>query len=41
MVSLRNIVEIDPSVSDLADLRIGWSASRASREDGWIRTKMG
>ncbi len=39
IVSLRSIVELDPSVSELADLPLGWSASRESPNSPWHRSE--
>ena len=39
VVSLRTIVEIDPSVATLFDLPLGWSASRKSKISQWERNK--
>jgi hypothetical protein len=38
VVSLRSIVELDPSVAELADLPLGWSASRESPDSPWHRS---
>jgi hypothetical protein len=35
LVSLRNIVELDPTVSELADLPLGWHAWRDSPTAEW------
>jgi hypothetical protein len=37
IVALEEIVAIDPSVLELADLPVGWHASRSSVEEAWIR----
>lgn len=37
LVSLRSIVELDPSVSKLCDLPLGWCASRATANGQWKR----
>jgi len=39
VVALSTIVELDPSVSSLADLPLGWSASRDSCAGPWRRAK--
>ncbi len=39
MVSLRNMVQIDSNLSVLADLPVGWEASRVSKEHPWVRSK--
>ncbi len=40
VVSLRNIVEHDPSVSELADLPIGFCAWRDAIGSAWRRSKI-
>ena len=37
LVSLRSITQIDPSVLELADLPLGWVASRANPDEPWQR----
>ncbi|HKB05973.1 MAG TPA: hypothetical protein VKD90_27510 [Gemmataceae bacterium] len=37
LVSLESIYRRDPSVGELADLPLGWQASRASRAGRWNR----
>lgn len=37
VVALRRVVEIDPSVSPLSDLPLGWAAVRKSAETPWQR----
>jgi hypothetical protein len=37
VVSLQNVTKIDPSVMQLADLPVGWSATRASASHPWQR----
>jgi hypothetical protein len=37
IIALEEAVAIDPSILQLADLPIGWSAWRDSPEDSWIR----
>jgi hypothetical protein len=37
VVSLRTILNLDPSVAELSDLPEGWCASRASPIEPWIR----
>ena len=39
VVSLKTIVEIDPSVISLADLPLGWQASRKSMNSEWQRLR--
>jgi hypothetical protein len=38
LVSISSILRIDPSVSQTADLPVGWVARRASSSDPWINT---
>lgn len=40
IVSLRNIVEQDPSVSELADLPIGYRAWRHAKDVAWQRSEV-
>jgi hypothetical protein len=40
IVSLEEIAILDPSVTELADLPIGWCAWRTSREGLWHREKV-
>ncbi len=40
LVSLENIVNHDPSVSELADLPIGWQAWRDSAMSVWKRSPL-
>ena len=37
IVSLLNIVELDPSLLALADLPLGWSAQRSGPDEAWER----
>jgi hypothetical protein len=39
LVCLSTIIAIDPSVRDLANLPLGYSASRASEDEPWLRWK--
>ncbi len=39
VVSLRSIVQIDPTVEELADLPVGWNAWRESANSKWRRTQ--
>ena len=39
LVSLKTIVEHDPSVCELADLPIGWSAHRERAGSPWQRSR--
>jgi hypothetical protein len=40
VVSLGNILAIDPSIASLADLPVGWSAWRTSKEGAWRRKEL-
>ncbi|MBN1765675.1 MAG: hypothetical protein JW860_10490 [Sedimentisphaerales bacterium] len=37
IVGLKEIVSIDPTIKDLADLPLGWHAWRASKDAQWER----
>jgi len=37
LVSLKTIVAHDPTLMDLADLPVGWEASRTARGKLWVR----
>jgi hypothetical protein len=37
LVSLAQIVELDPSLAQLADLPLGWHAERVTAESAWVR----
>jgi hypothetical protein len=37
VICLKHIVELDPSVLEVADLQPGWQAIRSSRRDPWHR----
>ena len=37
LVSLRRVYHLDPSIGELADLPLGWSAERKAREQPWKR----
>jgi hypothetical protein len=39
VVSLQNMVRLDPSIVELADLPLGWHAQRDSRNSPWKRVK--
>jgi hypothetical protein len=39
ILTLREIVALDRSVAELADLPMGWTAERASRSQPWVRTR--
>lgn len=39
IVGLGEIAEIDPSVLELANLPVGWNASRQALKDSWKREK--
>jgi hypothetical protein len=38
MVSLKSMLERDPTLRELADLPVGWIATRQSRSDPWNRS---
>jgi hypothetical protein len=40
LVGLKEIVRLDPSVSELWDLPPGWQASRASSAHPWMRSQV-
>ena len=40
IVSLEQIVNLDPSVVEIADLPIGWSDSRRAVGEKWVREKL-
>lgn len=40
VVSLRTIVDIDPSILSLSDLPLGWCASRETQSGAWNRKKI-
>ena len=37
VVSLAEIVGLDPSVADVADLSLGWQATRDAPHQAWVR----
>ena len=39
VLALEEIVDLDPSVEELADLPLGWIATRASASSPWVRSK--
>ena len=39
VVSLKEIVALDPTVAEVADLPPGWQGRRRSRNDPWVRSK--
>ncbi|MGC1469461.1 MAG: hypothetical protein WA793_08765 [Sphingorhabdus sp.] len=39
LVGLAEVVSIDGSLVELADLPLGWSASRSGKNQPWVRTK--
>jgi hypothetical protein len=39
VVSLRSIFDRDPSIAAIADLPLGWCASRKSAAEAWSRRK--
>ena len=40
LVSLRKIATIDSSISELADLPLGWMAERSAPGEPWLRQKV-
>jgi hypothetical protein len=40
VVSLGEIVSIDSSILNLADLPLGWMATRKSQNDGWQQSQL-
>lgn len=40
VVGLEEIVQLDPSLRELADLPVGWRASRESPQDSWHRERL-
>lgn len=38
IVSLREVYRIDPSIGDLADLPLGWTAERSALGQPWRRS---
>jgi hypothetical protein len=39
IVSLKRIIDLDPSVLSLADLPLGWVATRSEIDTAWQRSK--
>lgn len=39
VVSLREILQLDPTVAELSDLPLGWHAQRESKASPWHRSK--
>ena len=39
LVALEEIVKLDPSVLDVADIEPGWVARRGSKESPWVRSE--
>jgi hypothetical protein len=39
VLGLQEVIELDSSIIDLADLPLGWSATRADKNAPWIRQK--
>ena len=37
LVSLRELYRLDPSIGELADLPLGWTAERSAPEQPWTR----
>jgi len=40
VVSLRSIFDRDPSIAGIADLPLGWCASRKNAAEAWSRRKV-
>ena len=40
VVGLSTVVDIDPSIKELADLPVGWQAWRRSPKDAWVRERI-
>src|SRR5207247_9392032 len=40
LVCLEHMVEHDPTLVQLADLPLGWTAARRSRRSKWVRSPM-
>ena len=40
LVALKEIVDLDPSVLELADLPLGWQALRPNDRSAWTRSQM-
>ena len=40
VVALREIVELDPTLVELADLPLGWRTSRPTQQSAWTRSQM-
>ncbi len=40
VISLKEIIAIDSSILELADLPLGWHAWRKTKESPWTREKM-
>jgi hypothetical protein len=40
LVALKELVELDPSLLELADLPMGWQASRERQQSAWTRSQM-
>jgi hypothetical protein len=38
LVTLESVVRLDPTLADLADLRLGWQATRAGVGEPWAST---
>ena len=41
VVALRTILRVDPTLVEVADLPMGWVATRASPRESWSRRKQG
>jgi hypothetical protein len=40
LISLRQATQLDPAIVDLADLPLGWTAWRETKEANWQRAPM-
>ena len=40
LVSLEYIFTLDPSIAELADLPLGWAATRLNKKDKWSRLQI-
>jgi len=40
LVALKEVVDLDPTLRELADLPLGWQASRATPQSAWSRSPM-
>ena len=40
LVALKEVIDLDPSLLELADLPLGWQASRETQRSAWTRSQM-